>query len=167
MNATIGGEFGMEGTGQARTMTNENGLAVVASENFDIGSDVGDEWSPNEDGVERSVETEDLDVGLEGIDLTSVGVASHRHRNGVEVDLVVASVLDAFREQDHASAGAEERQSRRDGTSQRIEQTRRLQKIAHGGALPTRNHDSVETDQMIGTADQHDVDTEFDEDVTM
>ena len=117
MNAMVGGEFGMERAGQACAVANENGLSTMSRENLHVGSEFGDEWRPDEDGVDGRVEAEDLDVGLERIDLPSVGVATHRHRNGVEVDLVVTTVLDALGQKDHAGTGAEERQARRHGTS--------------------------------------------------
>ena len=98
MNAPVGGEFWMEGTGQARSVPDENGFVVMASQNFDIRSEFGHDWSPNEHRVEGLVESDDVDVGLERVDLATVGVASHRHRNRVEMDLIVATFLDAFGE---------------------------------------------------------------------
>ena len=68
------------------------------------------------------VEPDDVEIGLEGVDLATVGVAAHRDVEDAEAALVVATVEDLGGQQDQPGAGAEDGQPVVEARRQRIEQ---------------------------------------------
>ena len=57
------------------------------------------------------VESDDVEIGLEAVDLTAVAVALHRDVDRSEAELIGAAVDHLGGEQDHPGAGAQHRQA--------------------------------------------------------
>ena len=100
-----------------------------------------------------SVETGDLEVGLERVALTAVAVAPNGDVDGAEGALIGTTVERVARKQDHPRAGSEHRHAVGDALGQRIEQARRLEQQRHRGRLAARHHERVDSREIRGIAD--------------
>ena len=90
-----------------------------------------------------SLEPGEVEVGLEGVDLASEGVAAHGDVEAAERLLPVDAVLDPVGQQDHAGAGAEDRHPVRDPLAQRVEQVEDPGQLGHRRRLTARQDQAV------------------------
>src|SRR5687768_12082495 len=68
----------VEGRRRDRALAHEHRAALVVGQHLDGRTGPLDPRSADEHGVERLVEPDDVEIGLEGVDLATVGVAAHR-----------------------------------------------------------------------------------------
>src|SRR5262245_51663124 len=103
MDAVVVRQFGMERRRDDRAVPDEHRLAVDRGEHVDVGAGALDDWSTDEDGVERTiVETLDGEIALEAVDLTSERVAADIDVEHPEAALISTAVEHGRRQQDHA-----------------------------------------------------------------
>ena len=146
------------------TVRAEHGLPVDGGEHADIVTDRVDDWRANEDPVERLIESRDIELSLEGIDLAAVPVAARHDRNGRQTVLVGTAVLDPFRAQNQAGTGTEDRHPVGHPPTKRIEHVALHEQHRHRGRLTARNDERVDRCQLIVGLDLARFDTEIPKD---
>jgi len=116
MDAVATSELGVERRGGQRPLADRDdptGGGVVprrhSGQHLDAGPGLLDPRRPDEDRVEGGVEPDDVEVGLEGVDLATERVAAHGDVQPADGLLVGGAVLEPVGEEDHAGAGAEHR----------------------------------------------------------
>src|SRR2546423_14959528 len=96
MDAEVVGQFGMKRRHPDLTRPAQHRIIADASHHVDRGADPLDSRRPDEHRVEGVVETIDREIGLERIDLSTVGVAPRVALDGRKRTLVSASVENAW-----------------------------------------------------------------------
>lgn len=109
MEPRIAGELRMESGDEHGALPAQDGMSVDTGEHLDVWPDLFDEWRPDEHGVERCIESLDVEIRLEGVDLPTEGVASHGDVDDAEAALIGSAVEHVAGEQDHPGTGAERR----------------------------------------------------------
>ncbi len=122
-------------------------------QHLDAGSDGGDLRRADEDRVERGVEADDGEVGLEAVDLAAVGVSAHGDVDHAEAALIGTPAGDLGGQQDHAGARAEHGQPVGEQFGQRLEQARGGEQAGHRRRLPAGHHQCVDRAEVVGGAD--------------
>ena len=140
MQARVTHELRVERSDEDRALTADDRHRVSSrggngGEDLDAGPGPFDQRGPDEDSVEWVVDTDDVEIGLERIDLATEGVAPDANVDGGEPALVRPPVAHVDGEQDHSGAGAEGRHPRRQPVPERIDEPRRLQEHRHGRRL--------------------------------
>ena len=144
MEAIVARQFRMESGDGHRTLLAEHGLVIDGGEDVDLGTDAHDGRRPDEDRVERVIETLDIDVGLEALDLGSVRVAPGGDVDGAQRMLIRSAVDDLSTEQNQSGAGPERRETVGNPGLQRLQDGGPLQQHRHGGRLATGQDDCVD-----------------------
>ncbi len=102
--------------------------------------------------MEWKVEVDDVDVGLEAVDLAAVAVALHRDVDGPEVALVGSAVEHLRRQQNHSRAGAEDRQAVAEHRLDVVVQSGCGQQPRHRRALAAGHDQRVEAGEVTRLA---------------
>src|ERR1700761_6165031 len=87
MDAAVSGEFGMEGGGEDAALADEDGEAIAAGKDFDIGTGFNDAWGADEDHLERLGTELRWDGEDRRIDLAAVGIALYDGIKEAEANL--------------------------------------------------------------------------------
>src|SRR5438477_3991648 len=144
MDAEVVGQLGMKRRHPDLTRPAQHRIIADASHHVDRGTDPLDSRRPDEHRVEGVVETIDREIGLERIDLSTVGIAPHVDVDGRKRTLVRASVEYGGGQQDHARAGAEHRQPVVEPLLDRLEQAVGLEQLGYGRRLAARHHQGID-----------------------
>lgn len=113
------------------------------------GTGTFDPRGADEDRPHRAVvEPGEVEVGLEGIDLTTEGIAAHRHIDAVQRLHIGARVEHLGGEQDHARAGTVGGQAISQPLTQRLQEFEDFQEFADGGGFATGDDQSVDGGQL-------------------
>ena len=110
---------------QLDTLVVSDRVVVDAGEHLDAGPDPLDPRCADEDPVHLA-HPDDIEVGLEGVDLPAEGVAPHRHVEAAEQRLPGSATAHLVGQQNHPGAGAVRRE-----TALQVG-TQRLQQLEHG-----------------------------------
>jgi len=111
---------------------------------------------PDEHGTHRlAAHPSDVEVGLEGVDLTTEGVAPHRDVEAVEMHGIRGGVQDVGGQQDHAGAGPVGGHTGGEALAERIEEIEDPQQLPHRGRLAAGQHQTVDGVEFLGTAHRH------------
>src|SRR3954453_21585411 len=148
VHARIFRQLGMERGHEQPAVPKEHRRAVVLGEHLDVGADVRDARSPDEDAAQWFRFPGQGEVGLEARDLTPVGVP---------LDLEVGQTEMIPVEHDHAGTGAEDRRRERsDCLVQAVEphEAHERRRLASGPDEP------VEPLELVGLAHLHGLDPE-------
>ena len=94
----------------------------------------------------------DIEITLEGLELTAEAVASHGDVDGTETALVGAPVDGVGAEQDHPRARPEGREPGRELFPERVGQARGLEEHRHRRRLTPGEDDAVEPGEILGSA---------------
>ena len=143
----------MEGRGQHATLPHRDRRTVgVAGQHLGHRADVGDERRADEDAVQRLLaQGRDVEIGLEGVELTAIAVAAHLDVDEREDRLV--AIGDAVGKQDHAGAGPEQRRPGAGQREDRITEAVDVDQLAHGRRLAPGQDQRVEVDEIARQAD--------------
>jgi hypothetical protein len=87
-----------------------------------------------------ALDTFKIDIGLEGLNLTTEGVASYGDIEGTEGLLIFCAINHPLREQDHSGTGAVRRQSIAQRSYQWLAQSEDPRQLVNGGGLATGQH---------------------------
>src|SRR5829696_8019381 len=139
------GQLGVERGDEVASLAREHRAPVHLGQHLDVRPDVLDPRRPNEDGAHGPVRTLDVEVRLEGGDLAAERVPAHGHVDQPEVVAV---------EHDHAGAGAEDRPLER---AHRLVEPVQAHQAPERGGLAAREDQPVETPELLGLADLHDL----------
>jgi hypothetical protein len=78
-----------------------------------------------------------INIGLEGLDLSTEGIASHGDIQRAQRLLIIGAVKNVLGEQDHSGAGAVRRQSCSQRGDQWLTQPKDPRQLVDGGGLAT------------------------------
>ena len=104
MEASVGGELGMEASAKDFALLDSDDFVFVNGESFDIGAEFGDDGSADENGFQGFIEAGEWEFGFEAMDLGTKGVPSDGDVEQVKGKLL--TIFDFFGEHDHSHAGA-------------------------------------------------------------
>ena len=148
MNATIAGQLWVERRHHDVPATHHYGSTLVLGEYVHGCAHMRDDGRPDEDGVERMIETVHCEVGLETVHLTPVGVATDRDVDRPETALVRATVEYLSGEEDHPRARTECRKPIGETRCDGIEESGGDEQPRHGGGLAARQHQCIQSVQI-------------------
>ena len=141
-------------------LTAQHSVAINRSENFNALADPFDLGGANENRVEWRVESVDLEVRLEGVDLASVAVAGSRNVHGAEGVLVVATVTNLRCHQNQTGAGTKDWETVGHAGTQRLKHRGALKQHRHCARFTTRYDQAVDQSELLDRADLHGRDAE-------
>src|SRR5436190_2088272 len=142
------GQLRMERRNEETALAGEYRVAVDLGQHLDLGPDVLDPRSADEDGAQRAALAGKLEVGLERGDLAPEGVPPHRDVDEAEVVAV---------EHDHAGARAEHRPIE---LAQRLVEAVEPHQASERSRLAARDDEPVVPVELLGDADLDDVGAE-------
>src|SRR3954469_5105556 len=147
----------MEGRGHQRTLPDRDdpthGLSAAdAGEDLDARTHCLHPRRADEDRVHRLVQPGEVEVALEGVDLSAEGVAAHGDVQAADGLLADDAVLDPVGQHDHPGAGAEHRHPGVDPFAERLEQLEDPRQLGHRRGLPAGNDQGVAGLQLRRTA---------------
>lgn len=159
VEAEIVGQFGVEGGGQQGAIAHGDGFAVECHEDVDVVGDAANAWGADKDGVIGGGSQLGCgDVGLEGVDLATEGVAVDGHGEQVEGGPVEA--VGVVGKEDGPGAGPPEGKAILPETSDRFVQVVGEEEAGDGGAFAAGDDEAVEPIELVGVADFTGVDVE-------
>jgi hypothetical protein len=145
-------QLGVEREREDPALTHGDRVPVDLGQDLDARAVLRDPGRADENGVHRTaLYAGDVEVGLEGVQLTAEGVSQ---REDIEDPKMLAV------ENDHARAGSEDRQAARGGLTQRVPEALTLDPERHRGRLSAREDERVEVSQVGGNANLAGIDAE-------
>jgi len=138
------------------TLFHKDRISMILREHLYSGTRAPDDGGTDENGlnIARPGALLKLLAGLDGgdaaIDLTTVGIAFNGHIDHAEAFL--RGVLHVGCEQNGPGAGAEDGLLTRE-PAQRFLEIHVIEEFEHGGALASRNYETVEAVELFGGAD--------------
>jgi hypothetical protein len=151
VDAKVGTEFGVEGSGEEMAFANQDGKAIAGGQGFNLRTGVGDAWGANEDHLERTALECCRNGEDAGVDLATVGVALDRDVECGEGFL--GGILYVFCEKDRAGTSAKGWRAFDEGLES-VEEAITLEKFEEGGGLASRDDEAVDIDEFLRSADQ-------------
>ena len=106
------------------------------------------------------IQTCDVQLGFERVDLSTVTVPSHTDAHHSQADLIRAAIDDLVCEKNHPCACAENRKTTAKSGAQFLEEVELEEKFAHRRALASRKDDAIETLEVPRRADPASTGTE-------
>src|SRR5262245_24427836 len=157
MQPVVAADLRMERRREDRTLAYGHDPTRVGSgldpgENLDAVADLLDPRGPDQHGVEGRVESCEVEVGLERVDLPPEGIAPHGDVEPAERLLPGDPALDPVGEHDHPGTGAEGGHSLADPLAQRLEQLERDRELVHRGALTAGQDEPVDAIELLAPA---------------
>ena len=128
-------------------------MPVDGGQHLDALADPFNNRCPDEHSVKGPVQARDVQVGLEGVDLAAVAVATDVEVNGSQGHLILAAVEDPGGQQDHAGTGAQYRQTIGQALPDGVGQPRPFEQHGGGRGLTAWNDEGVDAGQRLGGAD--------------
>src|SRR5438132_1947804 len=123
VQAEVAAQLGVKGESHHRAMADGHRASFVAGKDL-RGAGVVHHRGPDEDAREGpSLQSADLQLGFEAIQLAPIAVAPHCDVQGVQTLLLGQAVVDAIGEKDHAGARSQRRQAAGDSLAHSLEQT--------------------------------------------
>ena len=152
MDACVGRQLRMERSRQHSALTNEDGIAVMSSENLDACANSLNAWRADEHRVEGAVEVGNREVRLEAVDLPAVRIASNVDIESLKRSLIGASVVDVLCEEDHSGARSENGHLIAQTLGDGIEQVGCREQVGHRRRLSPRHDEGVNAIQIVRSA---------------
>src|SRR5690606_13365629 len=158
MDAIVVGEFRVERRSVYPSLAHHHRMIVDGGQHLDRGPVLLYPRGTDEDGMERLIETPDVEVGFERVVLATEGVAAD---DDVEApELWLGSLGHAGGEKDHPRANAEHGHSGFDAVAQGLQQIEALGETADRGRLAAGDDERVDGFEVVGALDQPGLDTE-------
>jgi hypothetical protein len=153
MDAIVIRQLGVECRREQWALPDKHRFAIHQRKYIDVVTGALDEWSANEHAVEGRVETGDVEVGLEAVDLAAEGVAAHVDVEHAEPHLIGPAVLHPFGQQDQTGARPEHRHAIVDPFPDRLLETGGDEQERHRGRLAAWEYQRIDLRKIFGTAD--------------
>jgi len=147
MDTEIVGQLGMECCEQYSPVSNKHRVAFVEAENFTIevfGSSFDDRRA-DKDSVKGRLERRQKQLGVEAVNLASIGVSSHLDVH----DLQPLRPFSSLSQQNGSRAGPEDRQAVSTGRSERIEEPATAGEILHRSAFAAGDDQSLDVLEVL------------------
>jgi hypothetical protein len=122
---------------------------VVFSEHLDIGSNRLDQWCPDEHGVKRFIQPDDIDVGLEAGQLAAVSIAPHGDVDRREAPLIGSPIEHRLCTENHPSARTENRHAVTYALRERVEKMVGSQQMRHRRTFTSGDDECVDIVQLV------------------
>ena len=147
-------ELGVEAQRDSVALTHSHRPALESREHAG-GSDLLDNGGADEDAWKPlALSRCQVEVSLEAVELTPIGVPSHRDVDDAEALLIRPSVRDPAGEKDGAGAGREHRETGLKHGEQRLPETGTPQEECDSRALAARDNQTIQVLQVLGQAHQ-------------